>query len=139
MNLLNVKCTLSAKTQPEQNMQPESLDQVSQQGRCRNSRVRPCSPLCWQAAIVTNLQFRMRTCSHYQSGWYFYYVGHLYPSYDVGKTHFCCGFSWHADHGSWQRREIGSCQVELWRLRFSGFHQGGRPLRVSLQQNDNVS
>lgn len=49
--------------QPEQNRQPVSLDPVSQQGRRRDSHVRPCSPLCWQAAVVANLHFRTCTCS----------------------------------------------------------------------------
>lgn len=49
--------------QPEQSRQPVSLDQVCQQGHRRDSHVRPCLPLCWQAAMVANLQIRMRTCS----------------------------------------------------------------------------
>lgn len=68
-----------------------------------------------------------------------YLVCRLHPSYDVRKTHFRCRFSRHTDHGSWQRRKIGSCQVELRRLRFSGFHQRERPLRILSQQKDNVS
>lgn len=61
--MLKVKSTLTAMTQPEQNRQPLSPDQVSQQGRRRDLRVRPCSPLCWQAAKVPSLQFRTCTCS----------------------------------------------------------------------------
>lgn len=61
--MLKVKSTLTAMTQPEQNRRPLSPDQVSQQGRRRDLCVRPCSPLCWQAAKGPSLQFRTCNCS----------------------------------------------------------------------------